>query len=187
MDVFHYNLVTIAQYPICNADQWYAFCDFVAAVGAGEIVNNPYTPAVSAIQQNPHKLILAVTKLRNSGYALLSRVPVTQLTAPPNHFSSLISTLKIYGAQQTANAVKRAAYTFWVNIESKDVRPEAEAAEAHHRVHQERPAASPIQEQHAASVQPVRQLPDTSLSLPVTLTLSAATLAAVYLYIKAND
>jgi hypothetical protein len=193
MDVFEYNLWTIARYPIQGARQWYAFCDFVAAVGAGEIVNNPTTAAVSAIQQNPHKLICAVTKLRNSGVELLNRVPVHRLTAPPNHFSSLISTLKVYGARRTADAVKGAAYTFWVNIEQHVDEPRAasatssssstaSSASATSTATTQTPTPTP-----AASVQAPKQLPAPAMSLPVTLGLSAATLAAVYLYVKSQE
>lgn len=189
MDIFEQNLWTIARYPIQDAGQWYAFCDFVAAVGAGEIVNNPGTPALSAIQQSPHKLILAITRLRNSGYELLQRVPVRRLTAPPNHFSSMISTLKVYGAYRTADAVKGAAYTFWQNIENV---PEVNDRTTASVSASSSASASSSSSTFTAAPTPVslaaapRQITE-QISTPWALGLSAATIAGVIWYIKTRE
>lgn len=118
----------IATCRIEDASSWYDFCNLVAAAGSSEIVNSLQTPALHAAEQYPQRLIWAITRLRNSGVELLSRVPVKHLTAPPNHFSSLISTLKIYGAPCTADAVKKAAYLFWLNIENRPVTASAAAS-----------------------------------------------------------
>jgi hypothetical protein len=193
MDVFEQNLWTIARYPIQDAGQWYAFCDFVAAVGAGEIVNNPSTPAVSAIRQSPHKLILAITRLRNSGYELLQRVPVRRLTAPPNHFSSMISTLKVYGASRTAEAVKGAAYTFWQNIENlPDSSDWSTASESASTSASSSASSSSSAATFTAAPTPVsvsatpRQITE-QVSTPWALGLSAATIAGVIWYIKTRE
>lgn len=188
MDIFEQNLWTIARYPIQDATQWYAFCDFVSAVGAGEIVNNPGTPALSVIQQSPHKLILAITRLRNSGYELLQRVPVRRLTAPPNHFSSMISTLKVYGAYRTADAVKGAAYTFWRTVEngtdeSASSTASSTASSSTATSSDTRSTPTPVS-LSSSPRQIVEQLP---VSTPWALGLSAAAIAGVILYIKTRD
>jgi len=197
MDVFEQNLWTIARYPIQDAGQWYAFCDFVAAVGAGEIVNNPATPVASAIRQSPHKLILAITRLRNSGYELLQRVPVRRLTAPPNHFSSMISTLKVYGAARTADAVKGAAYTFWQNIEnvadtSDRTTASSSAASSSTATSSTSSSSSSGSTTFTASPTPSsmssapRQIAE-QVPTPWALGLSAATIAGVIWYIKTRE
>ncbi len=199
MDVFEQNLWTIARYPIQDAGQWYAFCDFVAAVGAGEIVNNPATPAVSAIRQSPHNLILAITRLRNSGYELLQRVPVRRLTAPPNHFSSMISTLKVYGANRTADAVKGAAYTFWQNIENVVDTSDRTTAPSSSAAAGSSTAASSTSNSSSSGSTTFTASPTPSslssaprqiteqVSTPWALGLSAATIAGVIWYIKTRE
>jgi hypothetical protein len=130
MYTFDQNLHAIASYPVTTAKRWYDYCDLVAAVAANEILNNPSYPPVASAQQAPARMIAAVTKLRNSGYALLQQTDMKQLTAPPNHFSSLISTLKVYGAPRTASAVKGTALLFWVHIESVASEGAAESSAA---------------------------------------------------------
>ena len=200
MSYFEQNLQTIAAYPVVDGTSWYHFCDFVAAVGSGEVVNSPNTPTLSAIQQDPQRLIFALTKLRNSGFELLSRVPVQNLTAPPNHFSSMISTLKIYGAPRTAEAVKRAAYMFWQNIESKVgvyVSEEVRQAAASAAPAPEKQASAPIDPVSHEFTRAQRQLTeDLSLSAElvaqekarrstaVKVGLSAAALLGAIWYLK---
>lgn len=118
MYTFEQSLHAIAAYPVTSAEHWYHYCNLVAAVASNEVIDDTQYSATARVRQDPSRMIQAVTSLRNSGYAVLQNTNIKRLTAPPNHFSSLISVLKIYGAPLTAQAVKGTAHLFWIQIES---------------------------------------------------------------------